>query len=130
MAGMTHYGLHPGMFIRYLKGESVGENRDIPAILEAVLLHISEDDPNHICQILMQGCPSRLILSEPNEIKKKMIAQGSKQKFQLYPELVTKTMNKEETNSHLIPVKLWVLLSSPYAQSMLQGIQIEPRKIP
>ncbi len=34
-------------------------------------------------------------------------------------------MNKEEKNSHLIPVKLWVLLCSPYTQSTLQGIQIK-----
>jgi hypothetical protein len=47
-AAHIHYGLHPGMLIRYLKGEYVGENRDVPAILGAVLPHISEDDVNHI----------------------------------------------------------------------------------
>jgi hypothetical protein len=110
MATPIHYGLHPGMLIRYLKGEYVGENRDVAAILDAVWPHIGEDDTNHIRRILTQGCPLRLILSDPEEMKNKMIAQGNQQTFQLYPELVTKTMNKEEKNSHLIPVKLWVLL--------------------
>jgi hypothetical protein len=27
-ARLIHYGLHPGMFIRYLKGEYVGESRE------------------------------------------------------------------------------------------------------
>jgi hypothetical protein len=126
-AAMIHYGLHPGMLIRYLKGEYVGEHRDVLAILEAVLLHISENDVNHIRQILMQGCPSKLILGKPNTMNNKMIAQGNQQTFQLYPEFVTKTMNKEEKNSHLISVKLWVLLCSPYTQSTLQGIQIKPQ---
>jgi hypothetical protein len=48
----------------------------------------------------------------------------------VYPEVVTKTMNKEEQNSHLIPVKLWVLHCSPYAQSTAQGMQIKPGKNP
>ena len=56
--------------------------------------------------------------------------QGNQQTFHMYPEVVTKTMNKEEKNSHLIPVKLWVLHCSPYAQSTAQGMQIKPGKKP
>ena len=48
----------------------------------------------------------------------------------MYLEVVTKTMNKEEKNSHLIPVKLWALLCSPYARSTAQGMQIKPGKNP
>jgi hypothetical protein len=129
-AAMIHYGLQPGMLIRYLKGEYVGESRNVPAILEAVSPHISEEDANHIRWILLQGCPLKLTLSKPNKMKNKIIAQGNQPTFYLYPELVTKTMNKEEKNSHLIPVKLWVLLCSPYAQSTSQGIQIKPGKKP
>ena len=129
-AAMIHYGLHPGMLIRYLKGEYIGESRNIAAILQAVSPHINEDDTNHIRRILTQGCPSKLILSEPNDMKFKMIAQGNQQTFQMYPEAVTKTMNKEERHSHLIPVKLWVLLCSPYARATSQGMQIKPGKNP
>jgi hypothetical protein len=63
-------------------------------------------------------------------MKSEIIAQGNQQTFQLFPELVTKTMNKEEKNSHLITIKLWVLLCSPYTQSTSQGIQIKPGKKP
>ena len=77
-AAMIHYGLHPGMLIRCLKGEYVGESRRVPIILQ------------------MQGCPLRLVLSESNKMKFKTITQGNQQTFYMYPEVVTKTMNKEE----------------------------------
>jgi hypothetical protein len=129
-AAMIHYGLHPGMLIRYLKGEYVGEARDVTAILTQVSPHITKDDSNHIRRILTQGCPSKLILSEPNKMKMSIIAKGNQQTFKMFPEQVTKTMNKEERNSHLIPVKLWVLLCLPYARSTSQGMQIKPNKNP
>ncbi len=47
-AAMKHYGLHPGMLIRYLKGEYVGESRGVPKILQAVSPYISKEDANHI----------------------------------------------------------------------------------
>ena len=79
----------------------MGESRRVPKILQAVSPHISKEDANHIHQILTQGCPSRLVLSKSNEMKFKMITQGNQQTFHMYPEVVTKTMNKEEKNSHL-----------------------------
>ena len=39
-----HYSLHPGMVIRYLKGEYVGENRDVTQILSDVSPFIDEAD--------------------------------------------------------------------------------------
>jgi hypothetical protein len=43
-AAIIHYGLHPRMLIRYLKGEYVGEARDVAAILKEVSPHITEED--------------------------------------------------------------------------------------
>jgi hypothetical protein len=45
---LVRYGLHPGMLIRYLKGEYVGESRRVPQILQTVSPHISKDNANHI----------------------------------------------------------------------------------
>ena len=74
----------------------MGESRRVPKILQAVSPNISKEDANYIRRILTQGCPSRLVLSESNEMKFKMITQGNQQTFHMYPEVVTKTMNKEE----------------------------------
>ncbi len=46
------------------------------------------------------------------------------------PEIVTKTMTKEEKHSHVLPVKLWVLYFSPWCRHTAQGMQIKPGKNP
>jgi len=53
-----NYSLHPGMIIRYIKGEYVGESRNVPQILKDISSHVNETDATE--RILTQGCPSRL----------------------------------------------------------------------
>ena len=105
-----HYSLHPGMAIRYLKDEYVGENREVTQILSDVSPFIDEADDAHIKRILTQGCPSKLSFEETLAMKDSIIQKGNQVTFKLHPEAVTKTMNKEDRHSHLLPVKLWVLL--------------------
>jgi hypothetical protein len=38
-AGIIYYSLHPGMSIRTIKGEYVGETRDVSQIIEDILSH-------------------------------------------------------------------------------------------
>ncbi len=118
------------MLIWYLKGEYTGKNRDVAGIIAKVSPYISKDDAVHIEQILTQGCPSKLQVSKPSAMKDEIIALGNQQTFHMYPELVPKTMNKEERNSHLIALKLWVLHCSPFCRSTTQGIQIKLGKNP
>ena len=68
-----HYSLHPGMVIRYLKGEYVGENRDVNQVLRDVSPFIDEADTAHIKRILTQGCPSRLNFNESSAMKASII---------------------------------------------------------
>ena len=127
-----HYSLHPGMVIRCLKGEYVGENRDVNQILNDVSPFIDETDAAHIKRILTQGCPSKLSFEETKAMKMKasIIQKGNQATFKMYPEAVTKTMNKEDRHSHLLPVKLWVLHFSPWCRHTAQGMQIKPGKNP
>ncbi len=95
-AGMIYYGLHPGMLVQYLNGEYTGKSRDIPAILKKVSPHISKEDAVQVERIPTQGCPSKLQVSKPSAMKDETIALGNQQTFHMYPEVVTKMMNKEE----------------------------------
>jgi len=52
------YSLHSGMIIRFIKGEYVGESRNVPQILKDISSHVNETDATHIERILTQGCPS------------------------------------------------------------------------
>ncbi len=108
-AAMIHYFLHPGMLIRYVKGKYVRENIDVPQVLNDVLPFIDEVDVNHIKQILTQGCPLQINFEETSDMKATIIEKGNQPTFKTYPKIVTKTMNKEDRHSHVLPVKLWVL---------------------
>ena len=125
-----HYSLHPGMMIRYLKGEYVGENRDAEKILLDVSPYVNDSDAAHIKRILTQGCPSKLSFEETSTMKASITQKGNQATFKLHPEAVTKTMNKEDRHSHLLPVKLWVLHFSPWCRHTAQGMQIKPGKNP
>ena len=78
-------------------------------IIKDVSLYIDKVDMAHIEQILTKGCPSITNFEEASDMKSFIIEKGNQATFKMYPETVTKTMNKEDRNSHLLPIKLWVL---------------------
>jgi hypothetical protein len=130
MACAIHYTLHPDMVIRYAKGEYVGENRDVTQILRDVSSHVDETNVAHIKWILSQGCPMRISFEETSAMKPSIILKGNQAIFKMYPEIVTKMMNKEDRHSHLLPVKLWVIHFSPWCRHTVQGMQVKPGKNP
>ena len=88
--------MNPGMLLRYMKGEYTGESRSADAILEKVLPYIKPEDARHIHRIITQGCPSQLNFEEDTMNKLAVIEKGNQQTFEAHPEVVAKTMNKEE----------------------------------
>jgi len=51
-----------------------------------------------------------------------VIKKGDQQTFEAHPEVVTKTMNKEEKNSHVLPFRRWVVYFSPFLRCTPQGM--------
>ena len=113
----VNYSLHPGMIIRYIKGEYVGESRNVPQILKDISSHVNETDATHIERILTQGCHSRLSFEENSEMKDSMIQKGNQATFKMNLEIVTKTMTKEKKHSHVLPVKALGTLLLPMVPS-------------
>ena len=95
-AAMVHFGLDPGKLVRWLGGEYIGERPDVYLILATVKDHISKDDYAHMKRIFINGCPEELQFDEPLSKKLTMIEQGNSKSFNENPELVLKTMNKED----------------------------------
>ena len=120
-AAMIHYSLHPGMMIRYVKGEYIGESRNVPQIINDVSPYIEREDVEHIERILTKGVSSYMNFEEASDMKSFIIEKGNQTTFKMYPEAVTKTMNKEDKNNHLIPIKRWVLHFSPWCRHTAQG---------
>ena len=129
-AAMIHYSLHPGMMIRYVKGEYIGESRNVPQIINGVSPYIEREDAQHIEWILIKGVPSYMNFKKALDMKPFIIEKENQTTFKMYPEAVTKTMNKEDKNNHLIPIKRWVLHFSPWCRHTAQGMPIKPRKNP
>ena len=59
-----------------------------------------------------------------------IVRKGNQALFKMHLEIFTKSMNKEERNSHLLPVKLWVLPFSPWCCHTAQGMLVKPGKNP
>jgi len=103
-AAMVHFGLDPGKLVHWLGGEYIGERRDVFLILAIVKDHISEDDYAHMKRIFIDGCLEELQFDEPLSNKLTMIERGNSKIFNENPELVIKTINKENRYSHLLPL--------------------------
>ncbi len=121
-ASCIHYGLHPGMLIRYLNGEYVGKSRDAGQILREVSPYISSKDAAHIKWVITQGCPSYLDFEEEPENKLAVIRKGNQHTFLEHPEIVRKAMNKEERNSHVVPLLPWIVHFLPYTRATPLGM--------
>ncbi len=108
-ASCIHYGLHPGMLIRYLNGKYVGKSRDAGQILQEVSPYINSEDAAHIKRVITQGCPSYLNFEEEPENKLAVIWKGNQHTFLEHLEIAHKAMNKEERNSHIVPLLPWIV---------------------
>ena len=127
-AAMIHYGLNPGMLVRYLGGEYTGAYRDIKMLKEKLMPHVPVDDMSQIMRILTSGCPADFALEESAASKALMIKRGNQKNFVMNEEKVRKTVNKEDRFSHLIPLPPWILDCSPYCRHNSQGIIIKAGK--
>ena len=77
-AGMIYHSLHPGMLIRYVKGEYVRENKNVSQVLNDVSPYVDSVDAKHIERILSMGCPSIIDFEESSEMKATIIEKKTK----------------------------------------------------
>ncbi len=128
-AAMIHFGLDPGKFVHFLSGKYTGQYWDICCTLDAIRDHVTSDDNGHAKQILLNGCSTQLTFKEPSSNKLEFISRGNSMSFVKNPQLVQKTMNKEEDRySHLAPMDPLLCKLSPYLCHTMQSIVIKDGK--
>ncbi len=108
-AAMIHFGLGPGKFVCFLGGEYTGYSRDIQQTLLLIKDHISHEDLAQMKQILLDGCLTEITVEQPLSNKMEMILRWNSKSFKHYPEIVKKTMNKEDRFSHVVPLDILVV---------------------
>ncbi len=91
--------------------------------------HISSEDLAHIKQVLLNGCPADLTFEEPLSNKIEMISRGNSKSFDENPEIVKKTMNKEDRYSHVVPLDILICLLS-YLRHTMQTMVLKEGKNP
>ncbi len=96
-ACVIHYELNTGMDIRYLKGEYVGNSHNANKILASVSPYISVEDCEHIKQIIIQGCPSRLDFEEDYENKHEVLRRGNQHTFLEHPDDKSNEQRREKS---------------------------------
>jgi hypothetical protein len=104
---MIHFGLDPGKLVCWLGGEYTGQHRNVNRTLTAVKDHVSPEDFNRMKRILMDGSPCKLTIDEPLANTSLMIQQGNSKSFNKNPELVLKTMHKEDRSSEVVIWLIW-----------------------
>ena len=106
----------------------MGARCDVNRTLTAVRDHVSTDDFSHMKRILLDGPPCKLTFNEPLANKSLMIQRGNLKSFSENPELVIKTMNKEDRYSHILPLDELLCAVSPYCCHTTQTLVIKPGK--
>ena len=129
-AAMLHFGLDPGKFVRWMGGEYTGSGRNVSRVMDTIKGHISDEDAFHVRRILLQGCPHKLKFEESFASKLATMERGNQKNFLDNPEIVRKTLNKEDRYSHLIPIDRSLCLLSPYVRHTSQGIILKEGKNP
>jgi hypothetical protein len=127
-AAMIHFGLDPGKFVCFLSGEHTGQHWDVRCTLDAIQDHVTSDDYGHIKRILLDGCPAQLTFEKPLSNKLEFISCANSKSFVENPQLVQKTMNKEDLYSHLVPMDTLLCKLSPYLPHTMQSIIIKDGK--
>ena len=127
-AAMIHFGLDPGKLVRWLGGEYTGTRRDVNRTLAAVKDHVNKDDFNHMKRILQDGSPSELTFDEPLDNKSLMTKRGNSKSFSKNPELVLKTMNKEDRYSHVLSLDELIVAFSAHCRHTMQTLVIKQGK--
>ena len=131
-AALVGCGMDPGKCVRLLNQQYTGEDRPSwkMSTLNQIRGLVSQTDLDHIKRILTQGCPAKLQLTESYHSKLRMMRRGNQKHFDENPELVKKTVNKEDKHSHLIPVRPWCCQFSPYLRHNVQGLVMKEGKEP
>ncbi len=127
-AAMVHFGLDPGKFVQWMGGKYTGYHRDVKKTLVAVRPHITVEDYNHIERILLDGCPAKLMFTEPLSNKLELIRRGNLKSFDKHLELVKKAMNKDDHYSHLVPIDEDICRASAYLRHTIQTVVMKPGK--
>lgn len=124
-ACFLHYGGEVGSVLRYCGGEYTAAHQDQDKLLDKLRPHIPQDDLYQIKRGMKQGCPAKFVKEFDKSNKVKMIKRGNRSSLDKNPEVVATTMNKEDKNSHVIPVSSIFIWFTAFAHHVAQTLNMK-----
>lgn len=118
----AHYNFDFGLVVRYLGGEYTAVWKIMQAIVGAVEDLISSTYLEQMKRVLARGALATFSWEEPTTNRKVCMRRGNNLSIKHNEETVQKTMNKEESRSHIIPFPCSLLEASPFGRHTLQPI--------
>ena len=121
----VHFDLDFGLMVRFLRNEYTSPHRDEKKLEEDVSAHVSDADMKQMIRVLTKGCPHDLDYELPHEEKRKMIKRGNASSVTDHIDIVKATLNKEERNSHVVPLFTWLCHASLWANINAQAMVLK-----
>lgn len=121
-------GGDPDRLVRFCAQEYTLAHLDRKGILQRIKEHIPTEDYDQIERILYDGCPAELSFEEENQSRLRSFERGNQPTYLRHPTKVLKAMNKEDKNSHVIPLDEDLAFFSPFCRHTPQGGIDKPSK--
>eukprot|EP00956_Cyclotella_meneghiniana_P044908 scaffold342465_cov169-Cyclotella_meneghiniana.AAC.1 len=119
-ACLLYYGGDVSSLVRFCGGEYTAAHRDCEGLIEEIKDHVDKKDIEDIRRIMTDGCPAELQKTFTKANKMELLRRGNGEAFESHQIEVTKTVNKEDRNSHIIPVDMSICRFSAYCQPVPQ----------
>ena len=129
-ACLVHFNGHIGDVIRYVGGNYTAEYRDVEKALAAVKPLLPAQDYLDLKRYYEVGSPNMLVAEVARDNTMLYLSKGNHPNIDQNPELVQETMNKEEKNSHVLPLFSWLMRFLPHAHHVPQALVIKDGKEP
>jgi len=127
-AALIHYNLHVGSVIRFCGNNYTNAHLNPHEIVKK-LQHIA---PKHIQDYVLRaltvGAPSRISGFSSSKNFWSFKRYGNHKSISTRPDLVAKTLNKEEKNNYTIPFPIWIARFIPHLHVSPEGIIIKEGK--
>jgi len=127
-AALFHYNLHLGSVIRFCGNNYTNEHLHVPSIMTNLKHIVPTHIYDYVYRALTTGAPTKINghSSHGNFLDYKRY--GNHVSITSRPDLVEKSLNKEERNSYALPFPSWLARFIPHLHLSPEGIIIKPGK--
>ena len=127
-AALLHYNLHVGSVIRFCGQNYTNAHLDPRKIVHKLRNIAPKPIQDYVLRALTVGAPSKISGHSTSENFWSYKRYGNHKSISTRPDLVAKTLNKEEKNNYTIPFPIWIARFVPHLHVSPEGIIIKEGK--